>query len=111
MVLTAEDVWHDVADFDVARHRKPGAPDSLRVEYLIDGKVIREWVCLDHVGRARKEAVIWWHTRVGTEVPDTVDDAMARRVEIPAPSGAVIVRDGKYHRVKRVRFAQAEAAE
>ena len=44
MVLSARDAWQEVRDVDYRRHRKPGAPDSLRVDYLVGSKVVSEWV-------------------------------------------------------------------
>jgi len=110
MNLTAEDDWRVISDMDVARHHKDGAPDSLRVEYLVDGNVVREWVCFEHTGFPRRKAVEWWQVHAGTTPPDTVEEALGRRDEIRRPSEAVVIREGKYRRLKRVRFASSEVA-
>lgn len=104
MVLTARDEWQYVQDFGLARHRKAGSPDSLRVEYLVGGNVVREWVCVEHSGFAREKAVRWWAKHAGTAPPETVGEAMARAGEVRRPVAVVLARDGKYHRVKRERF-------
>jgi DNA repair protein RadD len=106
MVLTARDEWQDVRDVEYRRHRKPGAPDSLRVDYLVGTKVVSEWVCVEHSGYAREKAVVWWHQRGEGPPPDTVNAALARVAELRRPTEAVLVRDGKYHRIKRLRFAE-----
>ena len=106
MVLTARDEWLEVRDVDYRRHRKPGAPDSLRVDYLVGAKVVSEWVCVEHTGYAREKAVAWWELRGASPPPDTLDEALARTEELRPPTEAVLVRDGKYHRIKRLRFAQ-----
>ena len=106
MVLTARDEWQEVRDVDYRRHRKPGAPDSQRVDYLVDAKVVSEWVCVEHTGYAREKAVAWWRQRADGPPPDSVDEALARAAELRRPAEAVLVREGKYHRIKRVRFAQ-----
>jgi DNA repair protein RadD len=105
MVLTARDEWQEVRDVDYRRHRKAGAPDSLRVDYLVGTKVVSEWVCVEHSGYAREKAVAWWRQRADGPPPDTVDEALARMDELQRPTEAVLVREGKYHRIKRVRFA------
>ncbi len=110
MNLTAHEVWQPVQDFAVERHRKAGSPDSLRLEYLVGGTVIREWVCLEHSGYARQKAVRWWEATVGTSPPDTIDEALGRSAEIPRPAEIVTMREGKYHRIKRVRWQRKEAA-
>jgi len=104
MNMTAEDDWRDVQDFAVARHIKAGSDlHTMRVDYLIDGSVIREWVCFDHSGFPRQQAVTWWHTHAGTTPPDSVTEAIRRQSEIRKPAEAVIRREGKYHKVSRVR--------
>ena len=108
MVLTAPDEWQPVRDVEYRRHRKPGAPDSLRVDYLVGTHVVSEWVCFEHTGFAREKAVAWWHLRGANTPPDTVDEALARVAELRRPSEAVLVREGKYRRIKRLRFAQPE---
>lgn len=110
MILTAEDEWQAVQDFAVARHKKSGSPDSLRVEYLIGGKAVSEWVCLEHSGFARQKAVGWWLAHASAPVPDTVADALARADEIAAPDEAVIVREGKYWRLAKARKTRRDAA-
>lgn len=59
----------------VRRHRKPGKPDSLRVNYQTAFCHVTEWVCLDHEGYAGRKAHQWWRQRFGSPVP-TVDEAM-----------------------------------
>lgn len=113
MLMTAEDEWQIVSDVSWARHKKAGSPDSLRVEYLVGGKVVREWVCFEHSGYARQRAVQWWQRNVGPQapVPDTITEALDMK---PATSGdleSVIVRDGKYWRIKKLRFAGQHALE
>jgi DNA repair protein RadD len=109
MNLTAVEQWQAVADVDYQRHRKAGSPDSLRVTYLVGRTVVSEWVCFEHSGFARQKAVQWWQTWAGTPPPDTVGDALARVGELTAPREAVLERDGKYHRIKRLRKAKVAA--
>jgi DNA repair protein RadD len=106
MVLTARDEWQAIRDVDYHRHRKPGAPDSLRVDYLVGTRVVSEWVCVEHTGYAREKAVAWWHLRAAGPPPDTVDEALARVADLRRPAEAVLAREGRYHRIKRVRFAR-----
>lgn len=112
MILTAEDEWQEVRDFAVSLHKpRDGRTPSMVVEYLIGEKVVREWVCFDHGGRARQEAVYWWQRNASGAPPDSVAEALSRQSEILRPDEAVIVRDGKYWRIKKTRVAAREAAE
>ena len=112
MNMTAEDDWREVMDFAVDRHIKNGM-QSMRVEYLIDGRVVREWVCIEHSGFPRRKAVSWWGQMAGTTPPETVTEALQRQHEIRRPTEAVVRREGKYDVIARVRFMSAfqEAAE
>jgi DNA repair protein RadD len=111
MNMTAEDDWRPVQDFAVARHRKPGADvPTMRVEYLVDGRVVKEWVCFEHAGFPRRKAVTWWQQMAGTTPPDTVADALDRQGEIRAPAEAVIRREGKFDVIASVRGDRREVA-
>jgi len=61
------------------RHRKPGKPDSIRVQYRCGMATIREWVCLEHGGFAEQKARGWWLRRFGPEEAKTitVDQALS----------------------------------
>ncbi len=54
---------HSVDSITASRHRKPGSPDSLKVQYRCGMSVFREWVCLDHEGYAGRSAKQWWVKR------------------------------------------------
>lgn len=110
MNMTAEDNWRPVTDFAVARHVKNGTP-SMRVEYLVDGRVVREWVCFEHPGFPRRKAVSWWSQMAGTTPPDSVAEALDRQHEIRRPDEVVVRREGKFDVIARVRTLMREAAE
>lgn len=106
MRLTApEPVWQAVSDIACRRHPgRDGKPDSLRVDYLIDGAVASEWVCFEHVGFARQKAVGWWAARARTAPPSTIGEALGRLGELARPTGAITRKNGRYLNVERVRF-------
>ncbi|WP_425070663.1 DEAD/DEAH box helicase family protein [Sagittula sp. S175] len=113
MNMTAEDDWRVVTDFALRRHKKFGGDHPvIFADYLIDGRVVSEVVCIEHSGFPRQKAVQWWTAMAGTTPPATVDEALARQGEIRRPGEAVIRREGKYDRIARVRGHQVrEAAE
>ena len=86
----------------VARHRKPGRLDSIRVQYRCGISTVREWICLDHGGYAEKKARTWWSLRFGRdEAKDvTVDGALTnlflgQRIA-SATETITVVRRGKH---------------
>lgn len=111
MNMTAHDEWLPVTDFAVAKHNpRDGRPCSLRVEYLVNGKVIKEWVCFDHAGFPRQKAVQWWHQKAGTTPPDSVEDALERQGEIRAPDEVVVRKEGKFQKITRARGGELRGA-
>ncbi len=51
----------------VARHKKDGSPDSVRIQYRCGLRMFRSWCCLDHDGQAGRIAQQFWNTYVSTE--------------------------------------------
>jgi len=72
-ILSSEPEVLEVDDIQVHRHRKPGKPDSIRVQYRCGISVFREWVCLDHGGYAEKKARHWWWRRFGKKESESID--------------------------------------
>lgn len=48
-----------------SRHRKPGSPDMVRVQYRSGSAMYSEYICLDHEGYAGVKAKRWWGDRFG----------------------------------------------
>lgn len=111
ILSTAAPAWVPVSDWRWYRHVKPGSPPSLRVEYDCGMSVHRSWICFEHPGYAGDKAKAWWRRSGGPlPVPETVDEAIARQVEI-APHTAVQVRpDGKFFQVVAFRPGAMEVA-
>lgn len=88
-----------------SRHQKQDKTPSMRVDYRLLGdggnldNVISEWICLEHVGFARRKAEAWWKLRCELEVPASVDDALRVTKAIAVPRSIVAVREGKFWRV------------
>lgn len=91
-------------------HKKPDKPTSLRVDYIAGMTVLSEWVCFEHEGFARRKACQWWLNRAEPPAPTTVEQAMERIGEVKKPKAVEVVRDGKYVRVTRAIWSQAEEA-
>lgn len=102
MNLTAVDDWQPVRDFALARHVKDGKA-SLRVEYLVGSRVVKEFVCLEHTGFVRQKAVAWWNANAGTAPPSSVAEALERIAEVRVPEEAVIRKEGDWWRITRTR--------
>jgi DNA repair protein RadD len=89
--LPVEDVLYSV-------HRKRGAdedaPRTLRVDYRVGRhRWQSEWVCLEHDGFARHQAVAWWKKRSNSPAPTSAEEAVARaKAECLAPTHSIRIR-------------------
>lgn len=108
-------VTYPVTDVRYSIHKKPGSPDSLRVDYWSGlKKVCSEWVCFEHVGWARAKAEAWWNRRGSSlwPMPATVREAMeqAEHGFISYPSRITVNESGQWPELVGVKFAVEEPA-
>lgn len=108
---------YPVTKVEYAVHKKPGSPDSIRVDYHSGlRRVCSEWVCLDHGGFAGEKARNWWRRRSLTgDVPRSVDEAQAWLEvggrSVPRQPVAIEVNEtGKFPEVVRSHFAEERQA-
>ena len=59
-ILSNEPEVLKVDSIYVSRHQKPGAPDSVRIQFRSGLRMHRLWVCLDHAGQAGVLAQSLW---------------------------------------------------
>jgi DNA repair protein RadD len=102
--IISEPETFEVESVLYSRHQKQDKTPSLRVDYRLasDGNlenIISEWICLEHVGFARRKAETWWKLRCELEVPASVEDALRFTKAIAVPRSIVAVREGKFWRV------------
>lgn len=67
-------------------HRKSDRPPSLRVSYYCGLRRFEEWICLEHLGFAKKRAREWWRFQAQTEPPETTAEALMRAKELRCPT-------------------------
>jgi len=69
-----------VVEVSYHTHHKQGDPlarPTMRVEYRVGfNRWVREWVCFEHEGYARRKAEQWWSRRSRDPVPDTIAEAV-----------------------------------
>jgi len=98
--------WVPIQDVTYATHSKPGKPISLRVTYHSGMLNYPEWVCLEHTGYARQQAVKWWMRRSETPIPSTVAEAMTGNIKLKKPTFIQVKPVGKYTDIIAVRFEE-----
>ncbi len=73
---------HEERVMEVAYHTHhkrsdPLAKPTMRVEYRVGfNRWVREWICFEHTGYARRKAEQWWSKRSHEPVPSTVEEAV-----------------------------------
>ena len=97
---------HAVDSVTVSRHKKPGSPDSLKVQYRCGLSVFREWVCLDHEGYAGRNAKQWWVKRsLGTSkagaatVNSALEDMFLSQSLLDWTKTITVRKNGKYFEI------------
>lgn len=101
------DRWLPVTHVAAYPHHKAGSPPSMRVEYTTGLTTYREWITIEHPGFAGAKAAKWWRSVVGTPVPATSQEAIARAGEINVMA-VTIRRDGKFWAVVSRRARRAD---
>ena len=101
---------------DYAVHRKPGSPDSLRVDYYSGfRKVCSEWVCLEHGGFAGAKAANWMQRRIHdmTGTPPSTAQGLhefATLVGLLEPERITINETGKFPEIIKHHWESHESA-
>ncbi|HEY1142276.1 MAG TPA: DEAD/DEAH box helicase family protein, partial [Lysobacter sp.] len=79
---------------------KAGKPDHLRAIYQCGLRRFTDFVCLQHSGMARANAIRWWQERDSEgPIPRTVEEALERAYGLPTPSAITVDETEKYPRV------------
>lgn len=89
--------WIPIDRVTYAAHEaRSGKGTTLKVQYWTGLKSYPSWVCLEHQGRARRNAENWWIKHAGTTPPSNVQEALNRKEEIRTPEAISIIRSGKH---------------
>jgi DNA repair protein RadD len=108
-----KDIWTKVDDWEFFRHEKyGGGTPSVRVEYRCGLTTIKEWICPEHEGGARRKFVNWWFMHNGRSLqhgercPEDIYEALSRSSELHPPSEILVKRNGKYFDIVSRRFSK-----
>ena len=113
--IAAKIITYPVDRVSYGIHKKPGSPDSLKVEYWSGMRVVaREWVCVEHSGFAGEKARGWWWKRTQAACPGTVAEALEwidqeGGSNILEPRTLTVNETGKYPEIIRFEFEQERA--
>lgn len=105
-ILSTAPATHKVDEVYVGPHAKKGKPTSICVQYRCGLNMYREWVCLDHIGGARRIAEVWWKKRfpesVKKGVPcvaDALENLFLEEHLKEWTKTITVIRDGKYFNI------------
>jgi DNA repair protein RadD len=88
----------------VARHVKPGQPDSIKVQYRSGMSMFREWICLNHEGYAGQRAQKWYSERVGKQdhkvtVNEALENMFLSQAVLEYTKTITVRRNKKYYEI------------
>lgn len=114
----APDMWRaSVHAWSMHHHAsRDGRPPTVRVEYLADQVLRKEWLCPQHSGFPRSKFERWWrehtqhHGRGGTIIPDTVAEVLQRAGELRRPETIILRKPDKYVEIVSRTFSEEEGA-
>jgi DNA repair protein RadD len=99
----------DVVEFDIGRHKKPGAPDSIKVTMRDEkGTEYPIWLCLDHRGFAQAKARQMVKLFGGTPTL-SVTEALKESYGWKEPARIKVKRAGKFWDVLGIQFKPEKA--
>lgn len=97
--------WYSVTRVHYELHSKPGRPASIQVTYYCGFQMFREWICLEHIGYARRRAVEWWRERDPSgDVPAGTLNALALCPKLPVPTRVRVWVNKKYPEIMGTEF-------
>ena len=107
----------DVLHVEYKVHNKPGKPPSLKVVYeCSEREVVREFICFENEGYAKKKAYQWWKINrkdVDAELPPDTQDGFFRaaRGELKPVNKIVVQQDGKFWKVISKQYGERKIVE
>ena len=101
LVADAEPVrWWAVQKVMYSVHKKTNAPDSIKISYFCGARVFREWLCIEHRGRAAALAAYRIQNRwSGNPKPTTVKEFMKDHGRFQQPDQISVDTSGKYPQI------------
>jgi len=102
---------YDVKEIRYRIHGKKDKPDSVKVEYVIsDFLIFPEWVCLDHVGFARKKALQWVKKRTDTDI-NTTYELLEKQDCLKKPDKIIVNVNGEFPKIISYIFPKEKTKE
>lgn len=103
LALVADDQpirWWNVVNITYTVHKKKGSPDSVKISYLCGARVFREWLCIEHGGKAGYMATYRLTNRwQGETKPTTVAEFMKDQHLFQKPSQISVDTATKYPQI------------
>tara|TARA_B100000780_G_scaffold58932_1_gene37587 strand:- start:3759 stop:5384 length:1626 start_codon:yes stop_codon:yes gene_type:complete len=98
--------WYDVNHIHLARHRKIGKPDSVRVTYETDSGTFSTYVCPDHPGYAAEKATEWIQAHLPDLEDTTTNAILDHQDQVSVPYSIRVKKHGHYPNVNRYDFEE-----
>lgn len=110
--------WFDVVSVTYSKHKswngkrriRGRVPETMRVSYNCGLRSFTEHKCFEHDGHAKLAARQWWIESGGggLTIPQTIDEAIARRFELREPKKIKVWLNTKYPKIMFQEFETVE---
>lgn len=87
-------------------HSTHSGLDSLAAVYTVEGRLLpfTEYIPIESAGRARARAENWWSSRVATDCPLTINEALQQQSMLRTPTVLTVWTNIKYPEIVRVDY-------
>lgn len=110
--LASKIIEYTVTSVSYGRHRKNGAPDSMRVDYWSGIRLVAsEWVCIEHAGFARAKAEAWVSRRYSEiNPPLSVGGLLELSKWALEPLAITVDESGRFPEITHYTWAENESS-
>jgi DNA repair protein RadD len=90
-----------VVKHSVVLHQKLNKPTSVRVDYYLNMlDKVSEWICPEHTGYAKTQALKWWNLHTGNDdMPETAEDLRYAMHNVGLAQKIVVELDNDFPRI------------
>ncbi len=96
--------WFDIDDVRYHRHKKEGAPNTLRVTYYSGILQFNEFIHFERIGSLRAQAIKWWSDRSSKPAPSDAAQALKWASSLKSPARVMVHKKKDYYQVVRYEF-------
>lgn len=96
--------WHHVDSVEYDWYSGSRGIPMMLVRYICGLRTFKEYICVEHGGKATYRASWWWKRRHHKEMPPTAELAVKWSPELKVPKEILIIEEAKFPEIKEFTF-------